>query len=421
MAGVAEKARFYLERSVPQLREWEEKEVFSKVCLSFVTATVSAFRSPHPNFFSLLQDEIRTIVQKRNEHEHRVLSPGNLPSEWSTYAKWEQSLETLRNKRCKRLKIHHLNSAHAGQTRVLSIYERAVNRHPGSSELWREYLSYTASVKAAKRWRKTMTGALRMMPQDADLWIMAGRRSARNGDMASARGFFMRGCRFCNKDCRLWVEYAKSEMEWLVKVDKRKETKEVDALRPDRVDDEDELRIVESDDDGEDDDGHMLPEPSKAQAKVIDKRASKELEFNPAMDGAIPMAIFNISRKQVFYSPDVAETFFFMFASFQTLSVEPKVSQHVLDALNEEFPEHPSTCNCYIRQPILGVNPNTAEFARGLREVMSRLGDKLDTTTNMAELSRKTAAWIDAYLALDDLDDGIREVLEHIKGKLAVS
>lgn len=31
MAGVADKARFYLERSVPQLREWEQKEIFSKV------------------------------------------------------------------------------------------------------------------------------------------------------------------------------------------------------------------------------------------------------------------------------------------------------------------------------------------------------------------------------------------------------
>lgn len=33
MAGVAEKARFYLERAVPQLREFEEKEIFSKVGL----------------------------------------------------------------------------------------------------------------------------------------------------------------------------------------------------------------------------------------------------------------------------------------------------------------------------------------------------------------------------------------------------
>ncbi|KAG6093778.1 hypothetical protein E4U30_004011 [Claviceps sp. LM220 group G6] len=399
MAGVAGKARFYLERSVPQLREWEEKEIFTK-------------------------DEIRTIVQKRNEHEHRVLCPGNSPSEWSAYAKWEQSLEALRSKRCKRLKIQHLNSAHAGQARVMSIYDRSVNKHPGSSELWREYLNYTASVKAAKRWRKTMTGALRMMSHDVDLWIMAGRRSARNGDMASARGFFMRGCRFCNKDCRLWVEYAKSEMEWLVKVDKRKEVKGVDALRPDRVEDDDELRIVGSDDDDDDEedvDGSSLPEPSKAQAKVIDKRAAEQLKSNPAMDGAIPMAIFDISRKQAFFTPEVAETFFFLFTSFKALSVEPKISQHVLDVLKEQFPEHPATCNCFIRQPILGVNPNTAEFPRGLREVLVRLGDKLDTTTDKLALSKKTAAWIDGYLALGDLDEAIREVLKRTRAKLDLS
>lgn len=31
MSNVAEKARFHLERAVPQLREFEEKEIFSKV------------------------------------------------------------------------------------------------------------------------------------------------------------------------------------------------------------------------------------------------------------------------------------------------------------------------------------------------------------------------------------------------------
>ncbi|GAO17728.1 hypothetical protein UVI_02033300 [Ustilaginoidea virens] len=304
----------------------------------------------------------------------------------------------------------------------MSIYERAVNRHPGSGELWREYLSYTASVKASKRWRKTMTRALRMMPTDVDMWVMAGRRSARNGDMASARGFFMRGCRFCTKDCRLWVEYAKCEMEWLVKVDKRKETKGADALRPDRVDDDDELRIVDSeDDDDDDDDGSVLPEPSKTQARIIDKRASEQLKSNPAMDGAIPMAIFDIAANQGFYSAQVAEIFFFMFASFRKLSVQPKVTQHVLDALEKQFPNHPSACSCYIRHPIAGVAPNTADFPRGLRDVLTRLDEKMETTADKAELSRKTAEWIDGYLAWGDLDAGIRQVLEHMRGKLDIS
>ena len=31
MAGVSDKARFYLERAAPELREFEEKEIFSRV------------------------------------------------------------------------------------------------------------------------------------------------------------------------------------------------------------------------------------------------------------------------------------------------------------------------------------------------------------------------------------------------------
>ncbi|KAK7423193.1 U3 snoRNP protein [Neonectria magnoliae] len=391
MAGVAEKARFYLERAVPQLREWEEKEIFSK-------------------------DEIRTIVQKRNDFEHKVLSPGNKPTDWSNYAQWEQSLEALRNKRCKRLRIRHLNSAHAGQGRTLAIFERGVNRHPGSGELWREYLSYAASVKAAKRWRRTMTNALRMMPTDPELWVMAGRRSARNGDMAAARGFFMRGCRFCTTDGTLWLEYARCEMEWLEKVDKRKATKNGDdALRPDRVEDADELRIVDSDDE---EDGTMLPEPSNVQAKVIDKQAAQKLESHPAMDGAIPMAIFDISKKQKFFNAQVAETFFVMFASFTQVSVRPRISQHVLNALDQEYPNDPSTCNAHIRQPVIGVSPVTADFPLNLREVLARLGKYLEVTTDRAQLQRKTVAWIDEYLKLEALDESIRVVLEHTKKKM---
>ena len=342
-----------------------------------------------------------------------------MPTEWSSYAKWEQSLEALKSKRCKRLKIRHLNSAHAGQGRVLAIYERAVNRHPQSGELWREYLAYTANVKATKRWRKTMTNALRMNPTDHELWVMAGRRAARNGDMASSRGFFMRGCRFCNKECGLWVEYARSEMEWLAKVDKRKAKPgkaAKDPLRPDRVDADDELRIEDSDE-GEDEDNE-LPVPSRAQAKAIDEQESEQLKSNPAMDGAIPIAIFDISRKQAFFKPEVAEVFYVMLGGFRDVSVQPKVAQHVLNVMEEQFPDDPATCSCYIRQPILGLSPHTADFPSNLRTVLGRLTEKLESTTDRTRLAQKTAAWIDEYLALEDLDDGIRAVLELTKNKV---
>lgn len=367
-----------------------------------------------------LQEEIRTIVKKRNDFEHRVLSPGNQPSEWSSYAHWEQSLESLRRKRCNRLKIRHLNSAHAGQGRVLSIYERAVNRHPGSGALWREYLSYTASIKAAKRWRRIMTNALRMKPTDAELWVMAGRRSAHNGDMAAARGFFMRGCRFCNSDCALWLEYARCEIEWLEKMERKKRNQGNKALLA-KVDDEQELRLLESDDEDEQDGNALLPEPSKAQAKTIDKHAAQQLSSNPAMDGAIALAIFDISQKQPFFDASAAEQFFDLFASFRSIAVQPRISQHVLETLDDKYPESASTCNCYIRQPILGLNPFTPEFPHSLRDVLARLDEKMKTTKERDELKEKTGQWIDGYLALEGLDEGIKTVLEHTKRRLGLT
>ena len=268
-----------------------------------------------------------------------------------------------------------------------------------------------------------MTNALRMMPHDSQLWVMAGRRSARNGDMAAARSFFMRGCRFCTKDVSLWVEYARCEMEWLQKVDKRK-SKSDDPLRPDRPEgDDDELRIEDSDeeDDADEEGGTLLPEPSKAQAKVIDKQTAKQLANNPAMDGAIPVAIFDISRKQPFFNADSAEQFFTMLAFFKDVSAQLRISQHVLDTLDQAYPNHPATCNCHIREPILGLSTKTADFPRGLREVLSRLGKYLEVTTDRVELEKKTKQWIDEYLAVEDLDDGIRMVLEHTKSQLGAA
>ncbi|EGY19618.1 U3 snoRNP protein [Verticillium dahliae VdLs.17] len=201
MAGVAEKARFYLERSVPQLREWEAKEIFTK-------------------------EEIRNIVQRRSDFEHRALAPGVQPTDFTNYVAWEISLDALRVKRCERLKIRHVASQHATQARVLAIYERAVTKRPASKELWLDYLTYTERIRATKRWRRTMTRALRLMPRDAELWVLAGRRAAKNGDMGTARGYFMRGCRFCTVDGGLWVEYARCEMEWLAKMERnRKDSK----------------------------------------------------------------------------------------------------------------------------------------------------------------------------------------------------
>jgi len=373
---------------------------------------------------SLEQEEIRTIVQKRNDFEHRILAQGSQPGDFSQYAKWEQSLDALRIKRCIRLKLRNLTSAHASQSRILQIYDRGVERHQFSRELWLEYLGYMAKVKASKRWRRVMTKMLRLMPSDAALWVLAARRSAGHGDMATARSLFMRGCKFCVADGTVWVEYARCEMEWLQKMDeKRKKTgkKAKDVIKESQVEDEDELRLggSDSEDDGVDEDGVITRDPDvlNTKPKKVFNAETKETLNNPALDGAIPIAIFDVSRKQAFFSPTVAEEFFTMFSDFvYTVVAGPKVLQNAMDAMLESYPTSAETCFCYIQQPVAGVSPYTADFPRGLRTVFARLNEGVDRTEDKAALQAKLVSWIDALLRMEGLDSAIVTVLEHMKG-----
>jgi U3 small nucleolar RNA-associated protein 6 len=403
MANVAEKARFHLERAVPQLREFEEKEIFSK-------------------------DEIRTLVSKRTDFEHLVLGPGCTPHHFQSYIAWELSLDRLRAKRCLRKKIKH-STSHASNARVFNIYERAVFRHPGSLELWTDYLDYAARVKATKRWRKIMTRALRMHPVNPGLWARAGRRAASDGDMEGARGMFMRGCRFCNSTVDLWLEYARVEMEWLAKMERKKGGGKglEEAHAEETVEDGDVLRFGEDDsEDDEFEDNEILPDPladehskqAKEAKKVFSAEAVKKLEKSPALQGAIPKTVFDVARRQPFYNASAAEAFFDMFADFTTVSAQPAIIQHVLDTMVEEYPRHPATCGCVVRQPLVGVDVTTVEFPRALREVLARLKTQTETTEDRGKLAAKTVAWIKPILKRKDLDDNIRTVLEHTNRKL---
>lgn len=371
-----------------------------------------------------MQDEIRSIVQKRSDFEHRCLAPGVKPEDFTAYAHWEISLDALRAKRCSRLKIRYSTSHHATQARVLGIYDRAVFKRPDSKELWLEFLAYTTKIKATKRWRKIMTRVLRLMPRDADLWVLAGRRAAKNGDMGSARGYFMRGCRFCTADECLWVEYARCELEWLAKVEGKKNEpkrgKKTSAIAGEQVGDGDEMLFsINDDEDDEDMDEVILPDAPPAKATVFDKEETKTLENNPAMDGAIPMAIFDVARKQNFFKASSAESFFDLFASFDKLSVQGKLLQHALDTMQADYPQSPFTWACYVRRPLVGVSPYTAEFPRGLRDVLARLEEGLAATSDTAVLKAKMVDWVDSILALPNLDESVRAVLEHIKANMA--
>ncbi|CAK7273780.1 U3 snoRNP protein [Sporothrix epigloea] len=427
MARVDDKARYYLERAVPQLREFESKEIFSK-------------------------DEIRTLVQKRTEYERLILSPGSSPFDILSYIAWDRSLEDLRAKRCRRLKIKQ-SASFRSQSRIFQTFERGVTKHPASKELWRAYLAYAAEEKATKRWRRIMTRALRMLPSDGALWVMAGRKAAGDGDMEGARGLFMRGCRFCTSDSLVWVEYARVEMEWLKRLEKKRGTAAfsasvaaiaAEAARPDKkknrnVYEEGEgMALFESDDEeGEgDDDGDdgdfsnnaILPKSlasdplAKNKKPVFSDEMVRKLAATPALEGAIPRAIFDSAIKQPFFSANAAETFFDLFVHFSTAvpSAEPMLVAHVLATMDSIYPKEAATWNCRMKKCLLGLNPNDAAFPRALGTALKSVKEGLADTTDKVQLAAKSSAWIDALLARSEsgLDAGLRSVLEDTRRKL---
>ncbi len=266
-----------------------------------------------------------------------------------------------------------------------------------------------------------MTRALRLLPSDAGLWVMAGRRAAVSGDMVTARSTFMRACRFCVQDATVWVEYARCEMEWLAKIEakKQKTPKGADILAPDRVEGEDQIRFGGSGDDSDEDvdeDGKVImPDASTLdRPKVFNDRTVGQLENNPALDGAIPMALFDICCKQEFYTPDVATIFFDLFAQFPSVPATPRLIQHVVDALRATEATHPATCECYIRQPVAGVSPRSVSFPRGLREVISRLHECSEVVADTRDMNKRMLAWTQLVLSDADLDPGIKTVVNHI-------
>lgn len=410
MAAVGDKARFYLERAAPELRGFEEKDIFSK-------------------------EEIQSLVQKRSDFEHLVLAPRTKPTDFLNYVQWETSLDRLRAKRCQRLRIRSVNS-HASQARTFGIFERAVLKHPGDVQLWLAYLDFAQSIKASKRWKRIITRALRLHPTNAGLWALAGRRAAQAGDMERARAHFLRGCRFCTGEPTLWVEYARCEMDWLARIEAKKAGKGVrkgvntmEAIKATEAQQSGDMIAFDSDDDESvDGDEMMLPDPDaegsggqlKAK-KVFSEEEAQKMEQSPALSGAIPMAIFDIAKKQQFFGAAAAESFFDMFARFSNVSSQERIIQHVLSTMEEQFPGHPCTCSCQIRQPLIGVDVLTAAFPKALRESLARLKAALGMTKEKKILSRKMVAWIETILEVEGLDSGIKMVLEHTRRSLEES
>jgi U3 small nucleolar RNA-associated protein 6 len=338
------------------------------------------------------------------------------------------SLERLRQKRCKRLNIKG-SLAHAGQARILLIFDRGTRKHIGDLSLWMSYLEYARSVKATRRFQTVLTTVLRLHPTNAELWLFAAKWALEaEADMNSARSYMQRGTRFCNGSKELWIEYAKLEMIYLAKIGMRRrilglegKTATEDAPRSEKAgekDKEDPGFAISQDMIAIPDFKAQTIQPSMMDTVNVDAEAVKDITKTPALNGAIPLAIFDAAKQLPFYTALAAEEFFNMFATFTQAACQPLILQHVVDSMMEAFPTDSSAYSCFIRQPIIGINPMTPDFPVALASSLERLKASREKTNDKDQLSEKVAAWIKPLLALEGLDSDIQKVLSYTLRKL---
>jgi hypothetical protein len=199
---MAESVQYYMELMVPELKDLEEKKIFTS-------------------------EEIKSIVKKRQDFEYRLKRRAPLKSDYLQYIHYELALESLRVKRKKKLNIKSTTrtiSDHSGLKRLHFLFDRVTNKFCGDKSLWLDYISFAKKARSYKHLSKVFAKAIRFHPRDSTFWRMAAEFEwEEHGSAVTSRAIFQRGLRINSDDEGLWLAYFKMELMFLAKLLLRRE------------------------------------------------------------------------------------------------------------------------------------------------------------------------------------------------------
>ncbi|KAL8909171.1 MAG: hypothetical protein Q9207_000345 [Kuettlingeria erythrocarpa] len=395
MAGASDKARFYLEQSVPELQELIRKKIFTK-------------------------EEVASIAKKRSTFEHKLNARGSTASDYARYAEYETNLDALRRKRSTRMGVKA--TSYTGQRRVFSVLDRATRKFHGDIGLWLQLLAFARKQKANKKTTQIITDMLRLHPTSPELWVYAADHAMdERGDVTEARSYMQRGLRFCSGSKHLWSEYLKLEMIYLVKIMARRHILGLDATASKR-------HKAPKD---EAPDADMVPLALVTTEDVVSEQhtlntarvEASEHRFaaTPALTGAIPIVIFNSALSKFPGDAVFGAHMFDVVAEFHQLQCTQRILQHIVHTLMTAAPASPATMNCFIREPAVGLGATSTLLPGGLITVLDRfdstvqklerLDKPFEKIRTRAKVSRNMMQWIMPYLDTLELDPDIRAVL----------
>ncbi|KXS94205.1 hypothetical protein AC578_9962 [Pseudocercospora eumusae] len=389
MAAASDKARFYLEQYVPELREYESKRIFSR-------------------------DEIASITSKRSHFEHTLNARGSTPADYARYATYEMNLGALRKKRCRTLAVHA--SSFSAQRTVFFVLDRATKKFPGDMGLWMQYINFCKKEKANKKLSKVFTSLLRLHPKQYGLWVLAAKHYAETqGDMGTARNYMHRGLRFCKDQPKLWLEYLKLEMVYLAKIAARRKILGLDEKHEQTVDVDENMIALPTitADDFEPASDH---EDAKRGVEEVNEDWLKRLENAPAFTGGIPIAIFDSSMKQLgSKAPEAAEQYFDLISTFDQVPSTPKILNHILDWLRQNAPNSVEFIMTEAKRELFSIDSTSGDFPQALSKSLAKINagsTRLQDKQQPALSEKAVLLLVQLAENADEMDQDIRKVLE---------
>lgn len=288
---MAEKIRYYLEQSVPELEDLQNKGLFE-------------------------HHEVTMIMRRRTDFEHRIQGRGSSVRDFLKYGEFETNLEKLRKKRHTRMTKSNLIdpkpsiSDWAGPRRIFFIYQRGIKKYPSNLELWSEYLQFAKDNGAIKVVYKIYSQLLQLQPRNVDAWLSAAKYEFEvNNNAKGTRVLFQRSLRLNPESQELWLNYFQFELTYISKLITRRKvlglisdqqqqiqmTQETDEynkkLKDDNVsgDINDDLIALPTEDLR--DELNNLPD--------VDMNMLGNPETNPALKGLVALIIFDNSLIQL--------------------------------------------------------------------------------------------------------------------------
>ena len=261
-----------------------------------------------------------------------------------------------------------------------------------------------------------LTECLRLFPKRPEVWGYAAGWAVGTGDLSAARGYYLRGLRFCSKQQNgskdLYLRFARAEMRWVAERRRILGLKDDTDLGGKRLEGSVEQNHHEEKEQKDVDTIALVS--NTADGDAINE-SFDHFSSTPAMTGAIPMAIFDQAMDAYDQDAALAEAFFDIFAQFAQLPCTERILNHVVGVLSNSS-NVIVTQSCRCRLPLIGVPRDAPEFPAAIRACLSTLKSGFvalgDDEKKKTELSRGLLSWLRPLAEDDKLVSELKTILK---------